>query len=229
MTMNEADAASRLVLWFSPGFPTGAFSFSHGLEWAVEEGDVAGAANLTAWIAALIEQGGGWSDAVLVALSHRAALAGEEKAMAEFAELALALQPSRERRLETGVQGDAFLKAVETGWPSEILARFRRAWPGTCALPIAVGTAGAGAGLPLGPLLSAFLSAFAANLVSAAIRLAPIGQSDGLRVLSALGPVIARCAARAAEAGPGDLGTLALRSDIASMRHETQFTRLFRS
>ncbi|MDQ0396259.1 urease accessory protein UreF [Labrys monachus] len=227
--MDEAAAASRLVLWFSPGFPTGAFGFSHGLEWAVEIGDVARAADLTSWIETLIEQGGGWSDAVLVSLSYRAALSGDEAAMADLAELALALQPSRERRLETGVQGDAFLKAVETGWPNEAAARLRQAWPGACALPIAVGTAGAGAALPLEALLSAFLSGFAANLVSAAIRLAPIGQSDGLRVLASLGPLIARCAARAVDAGPEDLGTLAIRSDIASMRHETQFTRLFRS
>ena len=74
--MDEAAAASRLVLWFSPGFPTGAFGFSHGLEWAVEAGDVSNAADLTAWIAGLIEQGGGWSDAVLFVLSYRAAHGG---------------------------------------------------------------------------------------------------------------------------------------------------------
>jgi urease accessory protein len=229
MSMDEAAVASRLVLWFSPGFPTGAIGFSHGLEWAVEAGDVSGAVDLAAWIAALLEQGGGWSDAVMVALSYRAALAKEDAALADLAELALALQPSRERRLEASVQGDAFLKGVETGWPNEAIARLRTAWPGACALPVAVGTAGAGAGLPLEALLSAFLSGFAANLVSAAIRLAPIGQSDGLRVLAALGPCIAGSAARAMRAGLDDIGTLAIRSDIASMCHETQFTRLFRS
>ena len=227
--MDEAAAASRLVLWFSPGFPTGAFGFSHGLEWAVEAGDVSNGADLTDWIAALMEQGGGWSDAVLVVLSYRAARAKDGAALAELAELALALQPSKERRLETSVQGDAFLKAVETGWPNEAVSRLRAASPGPCALPVAAGTASAGANLPLAASLSAFLSAFAASLVSAAIRLAPIGQSDGLRVLAALEPLIARMAARASQADLDDIGTFAIRSDIASMRHETQFTRLFRS
>jgi urease accessory protein len=227
--MDEAAAASRLVLWFSPGFPTGAFGFSHGLEWAVEAGDVSNAADLTAWIAALIEQGGGWSDAVLFVLSYRAARAKDGAALAELAELALALQPSKERRLETSVQGDAFLKAVGTGWPNEAVSRLHAASPGPCALPVAAGTASAGANLPLAASLSAFLCAFAASLVSAAIRLAPIGQSDGLRVLAALEPLIARMAARAEQADLDDIGTFAIRSDIASMRHETQFTRLFRS
>jgi urease accessory protein len=227
--MDEAAAASRLVLWFSPGFPTGAFGFSHGLEWAVEAGDVSNAADLTAWIAALIEQGGGWSDAVLFVLSYRAARAKDGAALAELAELALALQPSKERRLETSVQGDAFLKAVGTGWPNEAVSGLHAASPGPCALPVAAGTASAGANLPLAASLCAFLSAFAASLVSAAIRLAPIGQSDGLRVLAALEPLIARMAARAAQAELDDIGTFAIRSDIASMRHETQFTRLFRS
>src|SRR5690242_19979050 len=108
----RADVA-RLVLWFSPGFPTGAFGFSHGLEWAVEAGDVSDRDSLIAWIAALLEHGSGWSDAVLLAVSHRGLTAGDRSGLIEAAELAAALQPSAERRLETSVQGEAFLKAVE--------------------------------------------------------------------------------------------------------------------
>jgi urease accessory protein len=229
MTMDAAAAAARLVVWFSPSFPTGAFGFSHGLEWAAEEGDVTNAAELSAWIGALIEQGGGWADAVLMALSYKAAAIQDNAALAELAELAIALQPSKERRLETSVQGDAFLKAVETGWANEAVTQLRATWSGPYVLPVAAGVAASGAGLPIEALLSAFLTGFAANLVSAAIRLAPIGQSDGLRVLAALEPTIARRAALAATATLDDIGTLAIRSDIASMRHETQFTRLFRS
>ena len=221
--------AARLVLWFSPGFPTGAFGFSHGLEWAVEAGDVSDRDSLIAWIAALLEHGSGWSDAVLLGVSYRALRAGDRSGLIEAAELAAALQPSSERRLETTVQGEAFLKAVETGWPSEGVAGFRAAWKGPVALPIAVGVASASVGLPLQETLAAFLAGFAANLVSAAIRLAPIGQSDGLRTVAAMEPLIAWLAPKAASAGLDQLGTFALRSDIASMRHETQFSRLFRS
>ena len=224
----RADVA-RLVLWFSPGFPTGAFGFSHGLEWAVETGDVGDRDSLIAWIAALLEHGSGWSDAVLLGVSHRALAGGDTSGLIEVAELAAALQPSAERRLETTVQGEAFVKAVATGWPSEGLARFRAACPGPVALPVAVGVASASVGLPLAETTAAYLAGFAANLVSAAIRLAPIGQSDGLRAVAALEPLIARLAPKAADAGLSELGTFAIRSDIASMRHETQFTRLFRS
>jgi len=222
-------AAARLVLWFSPGFPTGAFGFSHGLEWAVEEGDVADRDSLAAWIGALLQHGAGWSDAVLLAHTYRAAHAGNGAALIELAELAAALQPSAERRLETTVQGEAFLKAVETGWPDEGLARLRSLWPGPIALPVAVGVCAASAALPLTETIAAFLAGFAANLVSAAIRLAPIGQSDGLRVLAALEGSITDLAAKAAAASLAEIGTFAIRSDIAAMRHETQFTRLFRS
>jgi urease accessory protein len=227
MPLNIAEA-SRLLLWFSPSFPTGAFAYSHGLEWAVEAGDVTDRGSLTDWVGAILEHGAGSSDAVLLAASHRAVLDHDEAGLAEIAELALALQPSLERRSETVVQGEAFLRAVRSGWP-DIGAALPSAANGPVALAIAVGTASGAAGLALEPVLTAFLTGFAQNLVSAAIRLAPIGQSDGVRVLAALEPVIAKVAGAAAVGSLADLGTFALRADIASMRHETQTTRLFRS
>lgn len=229
MTMDTSDGASRLILWFSPAFPTGAFSFSHGLEWAVEAEDVQDRASLQAWIEGVLCHGAGWSDAVLIAAVHRAALAGDDAALTQAAELALALQPSLERRLESSVQGEAFLKAVETGWGHVAIIRFREIWSDPIALPVAVGVAAAANAITVQAVIPAFLTGLAANLVSAAIRLAPIGQSDGLRVLAGLEPIIAALAARAETATLDDLGGCAIRSDIASMRHETQFTRLFRS
>ena len=221
--------ASRLLLWFSPSFPTGAFGFSHGLEWAVESGDVGDRESLAAWIGAVIAHGGAWSDAVLAAAAYRASAAGDGAGLDGVATLATALQPSRERRLESLVQGEAFLKAVETGWPDAALAAFRKGREGAIPLPVAVGVAAATEHLPLESTLLAFLTGFAANLVSAAIRLAPIGQSDGLRVLAGLEPLLSATARRACASSLDDLGTCALRSDIASMKHETQSTRLFRS
>ncbi len=229
MTMDASAGASRLILWFSPSFPTGAFSFSHGLEWAVEVEDVHDRASLEAWAEGVLRHGAGWSDAVLIAAVHRVATVGDDSAVAEIAELAFALQPSRERRLESTVQGEAFLKAVETGWNHEIVMRFRSLWRGPIALPVAVGVSAAANGIEPKAVIPAYLTGLAANLVSSAIRLAPIGQSDGLRVLAALEPAIAELAARAETATLDDLGGCALRSDIASMRHETQGTRLFRS
>lgn len=231
MAMNGAAALplSRLLTWFSPAFPIGAFSFSHGLEWAVEAGDVADRESLQAWLAALLAQGSGWTDAVLFAEAHRAVELRHVKRLAAVAELAVALQPSRERRLEATMQGDAFVKAVETGWPNAGLVLLRHAAPAPFALSVATGSASAGAGAARAEALMAYLTGFCQNLVSAAVRLAPIGQSDGLMVMAALEPAIAATVARAARSRLADAGGLALRSDIASMRHETQMTRLFRS
>jgi urease accessory protein len=220
---------SRLLIWFSPAFPIGAFSFSHGLEWAVEAGDVTDRQSLQAWLTSLVTHGSGWSDAVLFAVAHKAVEDGNVKRLFEASELAVALQPSRERRLEATMQGDAFVKAVETGWDNAGLALLRRAIEAPHALSVAAGAAAAGAGIARRDSVEAFLTCFCQNLVSAAVRLAPIGQSDGLRVMSALEPIIADSARRATKAGLGKVGGLAFRSDIASMRHETQMTRLFRS
>jgi urease accessory protein len=221
-------SAALLLVWFSPAFPVGAFSFSHGLEQAVEDGDIADRASLQPWLTGVIAHGSGWSDAVLFAHGHKAAAKGDFRKAARIAELGEALQPSAERRLESTMQGEAFRRAVMTAWENAALVRFAEA---TEARPLAAvaGVAAAGAGIPLGAALPAFLTGFAQNLVSAAIRLAPIGQSDGLRVLAALQSTIADVAERAARAPLSRIGGLAFRSDIASMRHETQVTRLFRS
>jgi len=220
---------SRLLIWFSPAFPIGAFSFSHGLEWAVEAGDISDRASLQAWLAGLVSHGSGWSDAVLFSAAHKAVEGARPRHLREAAELAAALQPSKERRLEAAMQGDAFVKAVQTAWENAGLAMLQGAVRPPYALAVAAGAASAGAGLEREEALRAFLTSFCQNLVSAAIRCAPIGQSDGLRVLAALEPDVAATAKRAARASLKDVGGLAFGSDIASMRHETQSTRLFRS
>ncbi len=213
-----------LSIWLSPAFPVGGFAFSHGLEWAVECGDIADESGVRQWIGDLLRLGSGRDDAILLASAWRAASVGDDAALREVAEMALAMQPSAERRLETGLLGNAFIKMVGAAW----LPGFRP--PGDeVAYPVAVGVAAAMRGLPLEATLQAFLSAFVATLVSSSIRLGPIGQTDGQRILSALIPVVLEVAAAAGRLGPDDLGGCVFRSDIASMRHETQYTRLFRS
>ncbi len=229
MIMATRMSIERLLVWFSPAFPIGAFSFSHGLEWAVETGDVTDRGSLEHWLAALVRHGSGWTDAVLFSVAHRATVDKQPLRLAQAAELAVALQPSRERRLEATMQGDAFVKAVETAWVNPGLEFLRQTAPLPFALSIAAACASAGASIARDTAVTAFLTVFAQNLVSAAVRLAPIGQSDGLRVLAALEPVIAETVRRVSRASLKHVGGLAFRSDIASMRHETQMTRLFRS
>src|SRR5262249_22858437 len=207
----------------------GAFSFSGGLEWAVEAGDVNDAGSLERWIATILADGGGFCDAVFFVHAYRAIAAGDDKALAGVAELAAAFAPSKERHLETTAQGNAFLAATRAAWPSAALDQLVAASRGACAYPVAVAAAAAGDAIPLAPALAAYLHALAANLISAGVRLIPLGQTDGQRVLAALEPVIAAAAARALITPLDDVGSAAFRADLASLRHETQYTRLFRS
>jgi urease accessory protein len=222
-------ALYRLLAWMSPAFPVGAFSYSHGLEWAVEAGDIASAATLADWLAIVLRDGSGFADATFCAHAHRAVCARDGQALADVAELAIAFQPSKERRLETTAQGNAFMAATEAAWPAEGLAFLRGAWTQAVAYPVAVGAATAAHGIDEATALHALLHAVAANLVSAAVRLVPLGQTDGLRVLAGLEPIVSATAAAARITALDEVGGHALRSDLASMRHETQYTRLFRS
>ena len=217
------------MAWLSPAYPVGAFSYSSGIEWAVEAGDIGNAETLGSWLAVMIFEGGGFCDAVFFAHAHRAAAAGDETALRAVAELVAAFAPSKERHLETTAQGRAFLDATRAAWPCAALDRLVDIWEGPIGYPIAVGTAAAGHGIALEPALAAFIQALAANLVSAGVRLVPLGQSDGQRLLAALEPTIAATAARALSCPLDEVGSAALRADLASLRHETQYTRLFRS
>ena len=217
------------MAWLSPAYPVGAFSYSSGIEWAVEAGDIRDADSLRNWLAAMMTEGGGFCDAVLFAHAHRAVEGGDDKALRSVAELAAALAPSKERHLETTAQGNAFVEATVAAWPTPALDRLKKIWDGPVAYPVAVAAAAAGHAIALEPALAAYLQAIAANWVSAGVRLVPLGQTDGQRVLAALEPVIAAAAQRALAAALDAVGSSAFRADLASARHETQYTRLFRS
>ncbi len=210
-----------LLTWLSPSFPTGAYAYSHGLEWAVETGDVRDETTTEGCIADLVAHGAGRSDAILLRHSHRA---GTVPALAAVAALAAAAQPGAERRIETLAQGSAFALASKV-WGAPLLD----ALPGQVAYPVALGVLAAAHAVPEDDAALGLLHAFAANLVSAAVRLVPLGQTAGLRILAGLAPTIAAVAAETAHATLDDIGGACFRSDIASMRHETQYTRLFRT
>jgi urease accessory protein len=219
----------RLMAWLSPAYPIGAFSYSGGLEWAVEAGDIKDAQTLRQWLAVMLGEGSGFCDAVFFVHAHRASIAKDSAALCAVAELAAALVPSKERLLETTAQGRAFLDATRAAWPCPALDSLEAAWPGTVALPVAISVTCAGHGIPSEPALQAFLQALTANWISAGVRLIPLGQTDGQRVLAALEPDVAAVARRALATPLDDIGSCTFRADIASMRHETQYTRLFRS
>ncbi len=217
------------MTWLSPSFPVGSFSYSSGIEWAVEAGDIGDAGSLEAWLALMLAKGPGLGDGILLGHAYRAARARDRARLAEIAELAAALAPSRERHMETTMQGRAFLDAIGAAWRCAALDLLSGAWDGPVAYPVAVGVAGAGHGVDGDALIHAYLHALTANWISAGARLIPLGQSASLRVLASLGPRIASTAARAGGATLDDIGGATLRADLSTMRHETQYTRLFRT
>jgi urease accessory protein len=228
--MSEQQAALyRLMAWLSPSYPVGAFSYSSGIEWAVEAGDIRDSAALLDWLSLMMSDGAGFCDAVLFVEAHRAASESNANRLREVAELAAAFAPSKERHLETTAQGRAFVEVTRAAWPCDALTLLTKCWDGPIAYPVTVATACAGHSIAVEQALPAFLHALAANWISAGVRLIPLGQTDGQRGLAALEPAIAATAARALSSTLDDIGSAAFRSDLASMRHETQYTRLFRS
>lgn len=222
-------ALYRLMTWLSPSYPVGAYAYSHGLEYAVEQGFIVGTETAQAWIEDIVHHGAGFCDAVLLAAAYRAARAGNWRILCRVAEYAAAFAPSAELALESQGQGGAFVRVAQAVAPCAALARLEGDWEGPITYPVAVGAAAAGHDVPIEPTTVAYLHAFTSNLVSALVRLVPLGQSDGQRLTAALEPAVLTVAARAQASTLDDLGTAVPLADICSMRHETQYTRLFRS
>lgn len=217
-----------LLAWLSPSFPIGAFAYSHGLETVVSDGDVHDAATLEAWLLDLLRQGSIRTDLILAACAAKALAAGDEDGFRDVSELAIALSPSRERHLETTQQGRSFADTLNAAWPSAKIDGHLNA-SGEIAYPVAFGAALFAHRLKLRSSLAAFALHSCANLVSVVARLGRIGQTDGQKVIASLVKPAERAAGRAARASIDDLGSAALRSDLASLRHETLYSRLFRS
>ncbi|MEN3977074.1 urease accessory protein UreF [Emcibacter sp. SYSU 3D8] len=269
----------RLQAWLSPSFPIGGFSYSHGLEQAVQRGWVHDRESLVDWLDADLRHGAGRSDAILMAGAYRAVLAipsvvipahagtqagrglaistapprknlsgGESTAtepyeelgprvrgdddIFEVAELASALRGTSELALESTTQGISFLTTVRKVWPHRTLHDLHRllAEHGiTPTFPIVLGATCAAHGIPLPLALQFTLHAIIANYIGAALRLMKLGQTDGQHAIAALEDAVMETAAEALSASLDEIGSASLSVDIASMRHETQYSRIFRS
>lgn len=223
---------SLLFTWLSPAFPVGAFAYSHGLEMGVERGLLKGREGLQSWIAALIAHGSLHNDLLLVAEAHRATVSEDKARLAKVNELALALQPSAERYLETTQQGGSFLLAIEAAWPHQKIAAMN-CFSGTVAYPVAypvaLGLAAAAHGISLHPTLEAFSFAFTSNLASAAIRLGIVGQTDAQITTALLAASLQATADAAVNGTLDDIFSATPSADLCSLEHETQYSRLFRS
>lgn len=225
----DSSALYRLMAWLSPAYPVGSFSYSHGIEWLVETGAIQTAPTLVHWLDDLLVLGSGRNDAIIFAQSHRAASHGNLEALFVIAEYAAAFAASAERLLETQAQGRAFADVTRKTWSSPTLDRLLGAYSLPLCYPLAVGISAADHGIPLKSALEAYVHAFAANMVSAGMRLIPLGHTEGQRALMQLEPAVMQTVAAGLTGDLTQLSSVTLAAEIASMKHETQYTRLFRS
>jgi urease accessory protein len=225
-------ALLRLQSWLSPAFPTGAYSYSHGLEWAVEAEYINDRKSLVEWLDADLCYGSGRSEAIFFYQAWRCAMKHARAKLFEIAELAAAFRGTSEFALESSQQAAACLTMLRRVWPDSLLdwlsktLRQHRIRP---ALAVVLGVRSARQGIPASLALPAFLQSYVANLVTAGVRLVPLGQTDGQLAIAELEQAILAASVEAERATIDDLGSAAFMVDLASMAHETQYTRLFRS
>lgn len=196
----------RLVQILSPAFPIGSFAYSQGLESAINDGLIWDAGSLKNWISAVLEHGSGRTDAIL--LAH--ARLGDD-----LSDLAMSLSPSMERSLETLEQGRAF----------GALTGLTKIYP----LPIAVGLATRDLTVVTQTVLTLWLQGLAGQLVSVGVRFIPLGQTAGQQVLAELAETILQIVQQAATAPLTAIYSTAMGADLATMRHETQEVRIYRT
>lgn len=223
------NALIRLMTWLSPSYPVGAYTYSHGLERAVELEEITNIENAYDWLKNIVKYGTGQSDCALLHMSYKAMHENNPQALINVAEYAAAFCGTKELALESESQGLAFLKITQKSWPCKTLQTFTQIWSGPICYPVIVGVTAAGHKIDVQDTAIAYLHAFSANLVSALQRLVPLGQTDGQRLIAQLEPIIIETAKSSLTIDLKDLSNACLRVDMMSMQHETQHTRLFRS
>ena len=218
----------RLQTWLSPTFPVGAYSYSHGLEWAVEAGHVGSRDSLIDWLDADLCYGSSRNEAIFFSQAYRHAVDGNPAALVQVAELASASRGTLEFALESSQQAAACLATLRKMWPDPLLDFLSRMqFPLTLA--VVLGVRSAKEEIPMNVVLPAFLHSYVANLVSAGIRLIPLGQTDGQFAIAELELSVLSACAHARNASLDDIGSAGFNAELASIWHETQYTRLFRS
>lgn len=206
-----------LTQWFSPAYPVGAFAYSHGMEWSIDSGAVTDTASAQDWITAALRDGAGWNDALFLAAAFRA---DTPEALQDVDATCRAFAASRERAQEADLMGRAFGQVTADLWGGDLRG---------LAYPVAIGAAARTADLPLALTTQMYLQGFVANLAAVAMRLVPLGQTDGQRIIRDLTPVCTELADAAQDASLDNLSATAFGTDIAAMKHETQYSRIFRT
>jgi len=225
-------ALLRLQSWLSPAFPIGSYSYSHGLEWAVEAGHIRDRKSLVDWLDADLRYGSGRNEAIFFSEAWRCTTGDDRAKLFEIAELAALFRGTAELALESSQQAASCLSTLRQVWPDCVLDWLSEALCSNRvqpALAVVLGARSASEDIPVGLALPAFMQSYVANLVTAGVRLIPLGQTDGQLAIAELEAAVLATSAQAKKATIDHLGSVAVMVDLASMAHETQYTRLFRS
>ena len=216
----------QLLRLASPMLPVGAYAYSQGMEWAVDEGTVGDEDSALAWITDLLRFNVGTLEAPVWRRLYQAWQDRDVESARHWNERFIAIRETAEFRAETLQMGGA-LKAVldatreiDTGLLDQIESP---------AFPTAFSFAAHGLGVPLRGGLTGYLWAWGENQVSAAMKLVPLGQSSGQRILVKLIALLPEITDNALGMQEEGLSNFSPALAIASSRHETQYTRLFRS
>ncbi len=227
MTNVIADAALlRLLQLASPAFPIGAYAYSQGLEWAVESGVVCNEADATQWIVGQLQANLARLDVPVLARLHAAWQTNDSDAIEAWSAFLYASRESHELRAESRQTGGSAAQvlvslglAEAADWVSQpqasVATMFALAATRWC--------------IPVESMALAYLWAWAENQTACAIKLVPLGQTAGQRILAAAIEVIPRAVTSGLAVADDDIGYIAPALAIACARHETQYSRLFRS
>jgi urease accessory protein len=225
-------ALLRLQSWLSPVFPTGSYSYSHGIEWAVEASDIGDRKSLVDWLEADLCYGSGRNEAIFFCEACRCIIDEDRAKLIEIAELAAAFRSTAEFALEASQQAASCLITLRQVWPDDVpdwLSESLCKSQVQPTLAVVLGACSARLNIPVDLALPAFLQSYVANLVIAGVRLIPLGQTDGQLAIAELEQAVLAASERAKKATVDHLGSATFMVDLASMAHETQYTRLFRS
>ncbi|WP_008308717.1 urease accessory protein UreF [Leptolyngbya sp. PCC 6406] len=227
--MTSAAALLRLLQLASPALPVGAYSYSEGVETLIHQGRITSGENLAHWLIQELEMGAIRLEA---AVMGRAMVAWQESdlaALERWNHWLSAVRETEELRQQSWQMGRSLLRLLRDLEPGSLNPLPDTFSTQPCNFAIAFGIAAALWQLPIEETILIYLQSWAANLISAGVRLVPLGQTEGQRLLGHLADPLSRAAERIPTLLDHDLTTCSWGLTLASMTHETQYSRLFRS
>ena len=211
-TKDLKESLQILQTWFSPLFPVGSFSYSHGLEAMINDNLIKSKEDILEYLKCILKYGSGKNDIILIKYAYQ----GEE-----INDLALSLCPTKERKIESIEMGNAFRKVLEDSWNYKIQEN--------TAYPVSVGKAAKYFKIPLNLTIISYLQSFASNLINVCIKHIPIGQKVGQDCTIQTYDLIREIENESKNLELEDLGGVCFNSDIYSIKHENLRTRIYKT